>query len=243
MATQRAFWIVFATFCALADVAAWTWLLTMDHGPRWSFLVALALVLLFAPLIAWQYIRHDLLEARGHALQEMAAAGLRPVERVRVRTIIQADGTIIKEEAKGPFNKVRVWEWIDADGDGETDEGELRDDPRPRVISIRTAQSAKVDDPGYATCSRVLAWVYEQEAAGLSWGQVAGHRALLDTDYEYAFAVFKVMGLIAGRTKRVQGTLKYSSLPEALTVLVYKWDEGGGYVANRHVVNENVAMR
>jgi hypothetical protein len=113
--------------------------------------------------------------------------------------------------------------WIDLDGDGEVDEGEMM----PRVVSIR-ARATEQADAGFVACRDVLRWAYSQDAAGLSWGQHEGHRHFGPTRYDYAFSVFATMGLVEGRRKRVQGRLTWPTYQSALDTLKEKWQEGGG---------------
>lgn len=131
---------------------------------------------------------------------------------------------VAPEDAPAPEWK-RDWIWIDDNGNGLVDEGEVR----PGIVTIRT-NARDAGDAGFRACRDVLSWCYEQQAAGLSWGQVPGHDAKGETDYEYALAVFKAMGLVEQRRKGKQGALVYPTYEAALATLRDKWQDGGGYV-------------
>src|SRR5512136_1968773 len=109
MHLQRAFWIAFIVLTIALDLGAFVWFLYAKS----LLLLALVLVLATPPALAWQFLRADLEYVRGEVAGVWAQAGYK---------------------AKAP----RGWVWIDADGDGEVDEGELQPDAtRPRVVTIR----------------------------------------------------------------------------------------------------------
>lgn len=202
----------------------------MTELSRFFQLAILAVVLFLALLASWGIVAHGTPLAWFAAVCAwllVAGWGAFVVIDIVQDAQIKDAAWTREMKAAGYMRDGRDWIWIDDNRNGRIDPGEVR--PRPDIVTIRAAQSDNAD-AGFRTCRDVLKWCYEQEEAGLSWGQELGHDRFGQSGYEYAMAVFKSMELVSGRRKGVQGELYYDKHTDALERLRLQWQDGGGYV-------------
>jgi len=208
----------------------------MKDLTRFVQLVLLAVILFVALLAAWGVaVYGSPLAWFGAVVLGLLFLWLAAVVAVDVVQDAQIKDAQHKREMQAAgyvFIEGRWWAWEDGDGDGEIDAGELAE--YPRIVTIRGGAKEQVTagDLGYLACRRTLEWIYEQEAAGLSWSQRAGHRQLNARLYDYGTTALAQMSLIGGRYERKRGSLAYSTFAEAAHDLAAQWRSGGGYVAS-----------
>lgn len=171
----------------LATLGALTWLVLVNHGPRWWLVLSVVLVLSLPVWITLLYIRHDLLAEQGRGLAEMRAAGYVQVE-----------------EEDDPVNILGVleiprwhkyWEWIDYDEDGEVDPGELV--PRRTYINRACEIPAPPKTPAQKARD-LLSWCYDRAEKNLGYGQNDRGAGWKRADYDAAMRDLKHIGLIDG---------------------------------------------
>lgn len=196
----------------VALLAAWA-VAAYGSPLAWFAAVCAWMLFLWLAAVVGLDVAQDAMMRDAQHKREMRAAGL-----------MRGWVDVSPEDSKQPEWK-RDWVWIDDNGNGVVDDGEVR----PGIVTIRT--NARDDgDAGFRACRDVLAWCYDQDAKRLSWGQVAGHDACGETDYEYAMGVFKAMGIVEQRRKGKRGALVYPTYEAAIATLRDKWRDGGGYV-------------
>lgn len=200
----------FILFVAL--MASWA-IAAYGTPPAWFAGVCAWLLFLWLAAVVGLDVAQDAMMRDAQHKREMRAAGLR-----------RGWVDVAPDDAPEPKWQ-RDWVWIDDNGNGVVDEGEVR----PSIVTIR-ANARDDGDAGFRACRDVLRWIYDRDAARLSWGQNPGHDAVGETDYEYAMRVFKAMGIVEQRRKGKCGTLVYPTYEAAIATLRDKWQEGGGYV-------------
>jgi hypothetical protein len=215
---DRPFYIVFMLLGALVDLGAWAWLLLVSHdGPRTFLLVAVALLLLLWPYWTWRFLSTDLEAERGRAAQEWATGGYRYAQRRRLNRR--------GEPAVGPFAWETVRVWIDLDGDGEIDEGELvPGEPHIRVMGKDGTPDDLASQEAYRTRLRsLLLWCYRRQEecrgqrlqAGQIYGQGPGRVAFPGT-YDEDMHALQRAGFIRGRSTGHVGKLVIPGAAAAL---------------------------
>jgi len=221
MARERAFWICFICFFALLACLAWGWLLSINHGPRWWLVAALALCLTAVPVIAGLFLAADVEAAQGMAAHEWSRAGYVRAEKKLAPRITR----FLFWEWETPRSR-RVWVAKDMNGDGVIEEGEGEWEEREPRISVM-GQGPEPNDPAAAEAYHnrlrsLLTWCYRRQATankhmrpGEIYGQVPGRVAFPGT-YDDDMHALQRLGLIRGRATGHVGKLVLDSLQEAL---------------------------
>lgn len=199
----------------LATLGALAWLTLLDHGTRWPLVFGVVVIAALPGGIVMAYVGHDLTAERGRGLAEMRAAGYILAEQYAPIKLFWGLVTI-------PHTR-RVW-WIDYDGDGEVDEGEIVPEPEPD-FPIRKWTDADLD-PATAEARKqrirsLLVWCYRRQAANESWDQKPGRKAFRGT-YDDDMAELTRCGFVRARSTGHRGDLVLPQLDAALR----RFDDG-----------------
>lgn len=185
----------------LTAIGLLAWLTLVDHGGRWYLLAGALAVVATPAVITMCYIAHDLTAERGRGLAEMGAAGYVLGEEDAPVSLLWGLVTV-------PHTR-RVWTWIDYDGDGEVDPGELVDrgptlvfqgrDQAPPLSSLTPGQRGRL----------LLLWCYDRAAKNLGYGQEYIGGEWTRKQYDEGMKILTHIDLLGGRGRQgVKGELR-----------------------------------
>lgn len=192
MMLQRLGQNLIITVFGLATLGAVAWLALVDHGPRWWLILCVALILSAPVVITLLYVSHDLLAERGRGLAEMRAAGY-----------VQAEEEIEPVNILGleiPRYR-RFWEWVDFDGDGEVDPGEIVPAQPTRTYINRAREIPPPPLTPAQKARAILSWCYDRAEKNLGYGQ-NDRGDWTRPDYDAAMKDLKHIGLVRGGGKQ-----------------------------------------